>query len=82
MSNMSYCRFHNTNIDLHDCLSALEDGDELSQPEYESCVGMFNLFVGFLIDNGIVEDDGELEDRLEDFFDNINREGKTNEDMD
>ena len=74
MSNMSYCRFHNTSIDLHDCLGALEDGEELSKPEYESCVGMFNLFVGFLIDNGIIEDDGELEDRLEDFFESLNKE--------
>ena len=25
MANMSYCRFHNTLIDLYDCQSALED---------------------------------------------------------
>ena len=30
MANMSYCRFQNTNIDLRDCLEALEDGSELS----------------------------------------------------
>ena len=76
MSNMSYCRFRNTLLDLHDCLNALEDGEELSKPEYESCVGMFNLFVGFLIDNGIIEDDGELEDRLEHFFKSLNKEVK------
>lgn len=31
MGNMSYCRFHNTDIDLNDCLWALEDNDELSE---------------------------------------------------
>lgn len=25
MANMSYCRFHNTLIDLYDCQNALED---------------------------------------------------------
>lgn len=25
--SMSYCRFHNTTIDLEDCLNALENGD-------------------------------------------------------
>lgn len=25
MANMSYCRFHNTLSDLHDCQNALED---------------------------------------------------------
>ncbi len=26
MSNMSYCRFRNTLMDLHDCHDALDDG--------------------------------------------------------
>ena len=80
MSNMSYCRFHNTNIDLNDCLWALEDDDELSEFEYEACVQMFNRFVYFLVDNGIIDEDGELKDRLEDFFKSLNRR-KANEDM-
>jgi|21_taG_2_1085346.scaffolds.fasta_scaffold00245_34 endonuclease III-like uncharacterized protein len=25
MSNMSYCRFHNTNLDLQDCIDAIEE---------------------------------------------------------
>lgn len=82
MSNMSYCRFHNTNIDLHDCIWALEDNDELSKPEYEKCVEMFERIITFLVDNGIIDEDNELEERLKDFFESINREGKTNEDMD
>ena len=37
MSNMGYCRFHNTLSDLNDCLRAIQDGeaedDELSADE-------------------------------------------------
>ena len=43
MSNMSYCRFENTNLDLQDCIDAVEqmintggadeDGDFLSHRE-------------------------------------------------
>ena len=35
MSNMSYCRFSNTSMDLRDCLDAIECGevDDLSQDE-------------------------------------------------
>ena len=33
MSNMSYCRFHNTLSDLQDCLEALHDQDPLSADE-------------------------------------------------
>lgn len=78
MSNMSYCRFHNTDIDLNDCLWALEDNDELSEMEYEACVHMFNRFVNFLVDNGIIDEDGDLEDRLEDFFKSLNRRKANN----
>ena len=43
MSNMSYCRFQNTSIDLADCLDALEnhwDMDDLSTDEVN---GLENL---------------------------------------
>lgn len=33
MSNMSYCRFQNTEGDLRDCYDALNDDDELSPEE-------------------------------------------------
>tara|TARA_R100001082_G_scaffold82468_1_gene49328 strand:- start:457 stop:663 length:207 start_codon:yes stop_codon:yes gene_type:complete len=38
MGNMSYCRFHNTEIDLDDCVSAIEHGeiDELSENEIKA----------------------------------------------
>lgn len=29
--NMSYCRFHNTTLDLEDCLIELEENDDLSE---------------------------------------------------
>jgi hypothetical protein len=73
MANMSYCRFYNTRIDLEDCLDALNDNEELSAEELKSCKQMFNMFIEFCVDEGIIEDeDGELEERLEDFFDGIN----------
>ena len=38
MANMSYCRFENTNMDLADCVNALEgiiyDHEEVSEREW------------------------------------------------
>ena len=31
---MSYCRFHNTLIDLEDCCGALEEGERISSQEW------------------------------------------------
>ena len=73
MANMSYCRFHNTEMDLEDCLDALYSGDELSESEFNACRRMFRNFIGFCIGGGIIEDDGELDDRLGDFFDSLNK---------
>lgn len=33
MANMSYCRFHNTLLDLQDCYEALCNEEELSEAE-------------------------------------------------
>lgn len=57
MSNMSYCRFHNTNLDLQDCNYALEEalnenqGMALSDMElraarqmYEQCQAYMELY--------------------------------------
>ena len=41
MANMSYCRFHNTNLDMRDCIDALDDGEELSDDEFIACKDMF-----------------------------------------
>lgn len=75
MANMEYCRFRNTRSDVVDCLEVLRDEKSLSEEEYVACKRMFEDFVDFLIEEGVVEDeDGELEDRLTEFFDRINVE--------
>ena len=72
MANMSYCRFHNTQNDLEDCLDALRDGEELSKSEFVKCKQMFGSFIDFLLDEDIIEDvDGDLGERLENFFESI-----------
>ena len=78
MANMSYCRFHNTNIDLGICLDVLRENDEeLSESEFYSCKEMFREFIDFCCDEGIIEDEnGELDDRLEEFFEKIRKETK------
>ena len=50
MSNMSYCRFHNTNLDLQDCIDYAEelinnngkdeDNEPLSQMEMDAMLDM------------------------------------------
>ena len=75
MANMSYCRFNNTKIDLDDCLEALQEGATLSSEEYRKCKQMFKNFVSFLEDEGIIEDDGELYERMDDYFRTIDVDG-------
>ena len=43
MANMSYCRFHNTVLDLEDCKEALENGDISSLKEKNSAKGLIEL---------------------------------------
>lgn len=33
MSNMSYCRFHNTLLDLRDCYESMKEDEPLSESE-------------------------------------------------
>ena len=73
MANMSYCRFHNTQMDLEDCLDALANEEELSKSEFRKCKQMFKDIMNFLWQVGIVEDD-EAYERMEDFFKSINVE--------
>lgn len=75
MANMSYCRFNNTKMDLEDCFDALREGATLSNEEFRKCKQMFKNIIDFLEDEGIIEDDGELDDKLEEFFDTIDVEG-------
>lgn len=54
MSNMSYCRFENTSLDLADCNEALESllncegGSSLSEHELNAAVRLFGLCKDFL----------------------------------
>ena len=74
MANMSYCRFRNTEMDLSDCLESLRYQEELSNDEFNACRKMFRKFIDFCLDEGIIEEDGEIDDRLGDFFDSLNKE--------
>ena len=74
MANMSYCRFRNTMMDLDDCLYALEEGEEIGNEELDACKRMFKKFINFCIDQGIIEQDGEIDDRLKDFINSLNKE--------
>ena len=75
MGNMSYCRFRNTNIDLGDYLDTLDEGESLSESEFDACKDLFRKFIDFCCNEGIIEDDdGTLDDRLEEFFNRINRD--------
>ncbi len=55
MANMSYCRFHNTDLDLRDCIDALEEYscgcEEISDIEkvcaknlYKHCKGYIEAY--------------------------------------
>ena len=55
MSNMSYCRFQNTEKNLRDCLNAMRKASiisdmDLSNDEYESFQEMTSLVLHFRIE--------------------------------
>ena len=43
MSNMSYCRFQNTSMDLADCLDALENYWDMDDLSIDEINGLENL---------------------------------------
>ena len=53
MANMSYCRFHNTNLDMRDCIDALCDGEALSDSEFIACRSMFENVLEFFENNDV-----------------------------
>lgn len=57
MANMSYCRFHNTNLDMNDCIEALYDNDGLSSDEFIACKNMFENVLEFFEGNDVCEVD-------------------------
>lgn len=61
MANMSYCRFHNTFIDLNDCESALEafineDENTISSKEERSYAKKLIELCKYIADNYEVSD--------------------------
>lgn len=66
--NMSYCRFHNTRIDLADCLDAISQGDTISHEERVHGEKMFRSFLEFCRYFGIISDyrDEELTELFDD----------------
>lgn len=86
MSNMSYCRFQNTQSDLSDCRAALEelhDGDSRSLSESETaaakrlandCAAILSMLADVLGHEVIVKaPDGETDLEGGDWDDAINR---------
>ena len=66
MSNMSYCRWHNTLSDLRDCAHSLPDGEDqdeevkLSEDELRARRNTFELMADMLQSIGINLDTHEL----------------------
>lgn len=58
MSNMSYCRFHNTLYDLRDCAESFRD-DDLSPEKHNSRRAMIIEMIDLLTDIGAeIDEDG------------------------
>ena len=57
MANMSYCRFHNTNMDVDDCIEALYEGTKLSDDEFIACKNMFENVLEFFEEHDVCEVD-------------------------
>lgn len=74
--NMGYCRFNNTKLALYECFEALDEREELSEREHTMCRHMITSFVNFLVENGIIEDDEDLEERILDFMATIPSDGE------
>ena len=55
MSNMSYCRFENTLIDLSDCLNSLEERNVSSDSERIKVKKMLNRICKFLESEGVIK---------------------------
>jgi len=60
MANMSYCRFHNTRLDMDDCIEALKraewDDEKISKEEIRYCKMMFDTIIGYLDDEGLIDE--------------------------
>ena len=74
MGNMSYCRFNNTSLDVNECLWALSDENEydISNDEIRKGVRMFEAFLEFCEENGVI--DGYNKDKIKRIFNDHNAE--------
>lgn len=62
MSNMSYCRFNNTRIDLEECLEVLKNEEEItSESERKNAKRMLVSFLEFCYDQDLIEEIPEEE---------------------
>lgn len=59
MSNMSYCRFHNTRIDIQECIEALTNRDISSDEEKRAAKNMIVEFLNFCVGEQIIEEYNE-----------------------
>ena len=71
MTNMSYCRFYNTRIDMSDCIEALRNKDISSEEEKECAKRMFNEIFDYLYEEGILDwnSDENPEEKINDLID-------------
>ena len=74
MANMSYCRFSNTKQDLEDCLFALRDGGKLSGFEADAGKSMFDDFLDYCQEVGIIE--GYDREAVMDLFDELDEDAE------
>ena len=70
MANMSYCRWHNTSMDVEDCFEAFYNGWEMSAEEIRCAKRMIRNMCDFLLDNGVIEE-YDYDDLMEKFDDMI-----------
>mgnify|MGYP000811894520 FL=1 len=77
MSNMSYCRFTNTRSDLNDCLDAIREDKRLSDVEAKAGRWMFDDFLSFCREYGII--DSYDEETLRALFDGMEKKESDNE---
>ena len=56
MANMGYCRFTNTRQDLQECLEAIQYDVRLSDVETRAGKAMFEEFLTFCKEQGIIDD--------------------------
>lgn len=71
MANMSYCRFHNTRLDMNDCIYAIQDGVNISEEEKLQARMMFEEIADFMIECGVIDDYDDQ--AMNDIIDNCNK---------